>query len=357
MKFAFKTIASVAALGVAGIFATTGGAYACSGEDWQACKGKPWVDGDVMETPLGSKWWPNPLWGEGDQAGSTNWYTKPEVIARALGANQGEGKVFKLGHAYHAKMPLFGVRQFALRTPQPTGVTDGLGGNKITWNDEFLATEVGQVGTQFDGLGHIGVTMGKAGDLSAMRWYNGFTATEMANAYGLQKLGTEHLHPIVARGILIDVGAIWGKDMVAGDVILKEHIDKALDAQGMAGFEFMPGDAIVIRTGWEQHWEDPATYNAGAPGIGMEVARWIAEEVQAGVTVFDTWPGDAVPNPDPACAFCVHTFLQTRHGIVNQENAKLSELAAAQAWTFTYVYSPAPIQGATGSMGAPIAIR
>jgi kynurenine formamidase len=190
-----------------------------------------------------------------------------------------------------------------------------------------------------------------------MRWYNGFTAADMGSPYGLQKLGTEKLHPIIARGVLLDIAAIWGSDMKAGDVVAMEHINKALEAQGMAGFEFAPGDAIVIRTGWEQHWGDPATYNAGAPGIGMEVARWIAEDVQAGVTVFDTWPGDAVPNPDEACVFCVHTYLQTRHGIVNQENAKLSELAADGAYVFTYMYSPAPIAGATGSMGAPVALR
>ena len=89
----------------------------------------------------------------------------------------------------------------------------------------------------------------------------------------------------------------------------------------------------------------------------MEVARWIAEDVKAGVTGGDTWPVDAVPNPDPACAFCVHTYLQTRHGIVNQENMKLSELAADGVYVFTYMYSPAPIAGATGSMGAPVAIR
>ena len=86
-------------------------------------------------------------------------------------------------------------------------------------------------------------------------------------------------------------------------------------------------------------------------------ARWVAEDVKAGVTGGDTWPVDAVPNPDPACAFCVHQFLQTRHGIVNQENLKLSELAADGVYQFAYVYSPAPIQGATGSMGAPIAMK
>ncbi len=350
-----KLLAAAAAV-TFGVVAGGGSAAACSPEDWTGCKGKPWVDGDVMETPLGSKWWPHPIWGEGDEAGSTNWYTKPEVLARAMSANKGEGKVYKLGHAYTADMPLFGARKFSLRIPgTPTGGT--FGGNKIMWNDEFLATEVGQVGTQFDGLGHIGVQVGADGDKTEMRWYNGFTAAEMGGAYGLQKLGTEKLHPIVARGILIDIAAIWGSDMVAGDVVTMEHVNKALEAQGMAGYEFQAGDAIIMRTGWEQYWEDVPTYNGGAPGIGMEVARWIAEDVQAGVTGFDTWPGDAVPNPDEACIFCVHTYLQTRHGIVNQENMKLSELAADGVYEFTYVYSPAPIAGATGSMGAPIALR
>ena len=359
MKTLIRSITASAAMGVIGAMALGTSAMAeCNAENWKDCAGKPWVDGDTMDTPLGSKWWPNPRWGAGDEAGSTNWYTKPEVIQRAMAANAGNGKVYRLGHPYTADMPLFGARKFSLRIPGiPTGVGDGLGGNKVTWNDEFLATEVGQVGTQFDGLGHIGVTMGEPGDMGAMRWYNGFTATEMHNSYGLNKLGTEKLNPIVARGILIDVAAIWGSDMKAGDLITMEHVNKALEAQGMADFQFAEGDAIIIRTGWEQHWGDPATFNNGCPGIGMEVARWIAEDVQAGVTGFDTWPGDAVPNPDPGCVFCVHTYLQTRHGIVNQENMKLSELAADGVYVFTYMYSPAPIAGATGSMGAPIAIH
>ena len=56
----------------------------CSANNWKDCTGKPWADGNVMETPLGSKWWPHHLWGTGDEAGSTNWYSKPEVVLRAL---------------------------------------------------------------------------------------------------------------------------------------------------------------------------------------------------------------------------------------------------------------------------------
>ena len=326
----------------------------CTPDNWNDCAGKPWVNGDAMETPLGSKWWPNGLWGEGDESGSTNWYTKPEVVMRAL-AMVTEGKAAKLGHDYTSSMPLFGERQFSLRIPgTPTG--GAFGANKIMWNDEFLSTEIGQVGTQFDGLGHIGVQVGADGDKNEMRWYNGFSAQEMGNPYGLNFLGTEKLNPIIARGILLDIAAVRDAPMEAGDVVTMADVQAALEAQGMADYEPMPGDAILIRTGWERLWNDAPAFNNGCPGIGMEVARWIAETVQAGVTGFDTWPGDAVPNPDPACAFCVHQYLQARHGIVNQENLKLSVLADQGVYQFAYFYSPVPIKGATGSIGSPVAI-
>ena len=331
----------------------------CTPENWQGCKGKPWVDGDTMDTPMGSKWWPNEQWGEADEAGSTNWYTQPEVLKRALEASTGE-KVYKLGHPYTSEMPLFGARKYALRIPGlPTG--GPFGANSMVYNDEYVSTEIGQVGTQFDGLGHIGVQTGEAGDESEMRWYNGVTAAEMSadgrGSVGLQKLGTEKLHPIVARGVLLDIAALRGGPMEAGDEITMEDVRGALEKQGMADFEFQPGDALIFRTGWEEHWDDPAGYNEGEPGIGVEVARWAAEEVQAGLTGADTWAVEVVPNPDPACVFCIHSFLQTRHGIVNQENMVLSELAEDGTYVFTYVYSPVPFAGATGSPGAPIAIK
>jgi kynurenine formamidase len=337
---------------------STGVAWAeCSPENWQDCAGKPWVDGDKMETPLGSQWWPNALWGEGDEAGSTNWYTKPEVVLRAL-AEADQGKTYKLGHPYTADMPLFGSRQFVLRIPAtPTG--GPFGSNKIVWHDEFLATEVGQVGTQFDGLGHIGVQIGADGERDKMRFYNGFIEGEFATAYGLEKLGTEKLHPIVARGVLLDFAAARGVDVMnKGECATMDDVQAALDKQGMSDFQFMEGDAILFRYGWESHWDDPPTFNDGSPGICMDVARWLAEEVQAGVTGGDTWnTTDPVPYPDePTCVFCIHQYLQTRHGIVNQENLRLKQLADDEVYVFAYIYTPTPIAGATGSMGSPVAI-
>ena len=110
-----------AAAAVALCFTASGASAECSAENWKDCKGAPWVDGDVMETPLGSKWWPHPIWGEGDEAGSTNWYKKPAVVLRAFSMVQ-HGNTMKIGHEYTADMPLFGARKFSMRIPgNPTG--------------------------------------------------------------------------------------------------------------------------------------------------------------------------------------------------------------------------------------------
>ena len=144
MRTGTRTVAtSVLALALGG-FGSAAWADACDDGDWKACKGRPWVDGDVMETPMGSKWWPHPIWGAGDEAGSTNWYTKPEVVLRAISQIK-QGKVYRLGHEYHSKMPMFGERKWVLRIPAtPTG--GPVGSNNIVWHDEFLATEIGQAG-------------------------------------------------------------------------------------------------------------------------------------------------------------------------------------------------------------------
>jgi hypothetical protein len=91
----------------------------------------------------------------------------------------------------------------------------------------------------------------------------------------------------------------------------------------------------------------------------MEVARWLVEEVKPGVTGGDTWPWtDSVPYPDePACDFCIHTYLQTRHGIINHENLALKQLADAEVYVFTYIFNPLSIVGATSYIRASIAIK
>jgi kynurenine formamidase len=350
-----KLVACVATAGVLSLAAEA--AYAeCSAENWKDCEGKPWVIGKA-ETPIGERWWPSKLWGAGDEAGSTNWYTKAEVILRAV-AEADKGKVYKLGRNYEDGMPTFGGRVFELKMPS-VGSGGPLGANSVVYKDEIVTTQIGQVGTQFDGVGHIGVSVNGPNDTSDVRYYNGFKASDIVTETGLKNLGAEKLHPIVARGILLDIATLKGVEMLeAGYVITRADVDAALAKQGMADFQFMPGDGVIFHTGWGKLWmKDNEKFNSGEPGIGMEVAKWLSDEVQAGVVGADTWGTEAVPGEDPGCVFCAsHTHLVTRYGIVNQENMYLDDLIRDGVYTFAYVYSPMPIVGATGSAGAPIAI-
>jgi kynurenine formamidase len=307
----------------------------------------------AADTPIGPAWWPS-RWGSADEAGASNWIT-PEKVLTAVKLVR-TGKIYRLGRDYEAGMPLFGARAFVLRIPgAPTGGV--LGTNKVIWHDEFLATEIGQVGTQFDGLGHIGVATGEPDDKAAMRFYNGVTEAEMATATGLQKLGVEKVKPLVTRGIVLDMAGLKGRMLREGEEISVADLQAALMRQGLAEAVITPGDAVLIHTGWGSLWmKDNARYGAGEPGIGVEVAKWLAAK-QVVLIGADTWGVEVGPSPDAELAFPAHQELITKNGIFLQENLDLSALVAEQAWEFLYVFSPVPIKGATGSPGSPIAIR
>ena len=60
--------------------------------------------------------------------------------------------------------------------------------------------------------------------------------------------------------------------------------------------------------------------------------------------------------PDKNLAFVVPGELICKHGIFNHENLNFEGLIADRKYQFVYIFSPAPIKGATGSNGGPIAI-
>jgi kynurenine formamidase len=297
-------------------------------------------------------WWPS-RWGKDDEAGATNWVTPVRVLEATKLIRT--GKIYRIGRVYEQGMPLFGARAFSLRIPgTPTG--GPFGANKLIYHDEFLAAEIGQVGTQFDGLGHIGIQMGKDGDKNEMRYYNGFTEQEIGDGYGLKKLGVEKLNPIFCRCHLVDVAPLKGRPWDVGEEITVANVIEALRRANIAEGDIREGDGVMFNTGWGQLWmKNNERYNSGEPGIGLEVARWIASK---GLCVIgaDTWATEAVPNPDKNLAFPVHGELIAKHGIVNHENLTFDALLADRVYQFVYSFTPSPIKGATGSNGCPIAI-
>jgi Putative cyclase len=298
--------------------------------------------------------WPNAVWGKDDQAGGSNWIT-PDKVLEAVRLVK-TGKLYELGRVYEQSMPSFGQRTYSLISPgNPTYVFESA--NHIVANDEFLCTEIGQVGTQFDGPGHVGMRMTMAGGSVEDVYYNGFTGKEMYGPYGLKQLGIEHVKPIVTRGILVDVAGYKGvENLPARYEVTVADVRGALGREGLAEADLRAGDAVLFRYGWARFWNDPVKYETDPPGIGIDVAKWVAER-KASMVGSDQSGTEVQPNPDPQKIFPVHQELVTKNGIFNLENMKLDELAADGVYEFLFVFTPVPFKGATGSPGRPIAIR
>lgn len=306
------------------------------------------------QTREAGPWWPHPTWGAGDQAGASNWIT-PEKVLESVRLVR-TGKVYEIGQLYEKGMPVFGQRTYALISPaSPTYAFSTR--NRIVANDEFLCGEIGQVGTQFDGPGHIGMKLTMADGSVADVYYNGFTGADLYSPYGLRSLGVENVKPILTRGILVDLAGYKGLDHLPSryEVTLGD-VRGALARQGLAESELRPGDALLFRYGWARFWSEPAKYNTDPPGIGLEVARWVVAR-QLSMVGSDQSSTEVQPSPDPQLAFPVHQELIMKNGIFNLENLALDELARDAAYEFLFVFTPVRFKGATGSPGRPLAIR
>ena len=135
-------------------------------------------------------------------------------------------------------------------------------------------------------------------------------------------------------------------------------VKAALEKQGMADFQFMEGDAVLFRTGWGKYWKtDNDKFNSGEPGIGMEVARWLSDEVKAGLCGSDHLGerGRAQPGPRLRVLRAPAPADPPRHRQSGEHEPRGAR--RGRRVTFMYVYSPVPIAGATGSAGSPVAIN
>lgn len=306
------------------------------------------------QTKAKGPWWPHPIWGASDQAGASNWIDAEKVLQAMTMVKT--GNIYEMGQVYESGMPLFGERTYQLLSPgNPTG--GPFGDNKLVYNDEFITTEIGQVGTQFDGLGHIGTRMtfedGKEHDV----FYNGYTGEDIYSSYGLKQLGIEHIKPIITRGFIIDIASYKNIEVLPNSYeVTLEDVRGALKKQGLKETEFKDGDAIFFRYGWSKYWNDAEKYNVNAPGIGMEVAHWLVSKNVS--MIGGDQPGTEVePSSVSGAAFPVHQLLLNQNGILNLENLNFDSLMKDNVDRFLFIFTPVPFKGATGSPGRPIAIR
>ena len=308
--------------------------------------GPPAAEAQDAKNILGDKWWPSP-WGAEDEVGASNRITPAKVLEAAKLIKT--GKIYRLGMNLEAGIPLFGQRHLSITIPGgPTG--GPFGDQKLMYNDEMFSGEIGQVGSQFDGLGHIAAVVG-----NDIRYYNGLTQEQVGGAYGLKKLGIHNVKPFFTRGILLDVLSLKGGDRLPiGYVITVDDIKQTLAKQGTK--EPGEGDVVMFRTGHMKLWKkDNAEYNKGCPGPGETAARWLIERKIACVGG-DTWPVEAVPGENKDRPFACHVLLIPMNGIHIIENQYLEDLAQDKVYEFAWSFNPLPLVGATGSPGNSVAI-
>jgi kynurenine formamidase len=280
-------------------------------------------------------------WGATDERGSGNHQKAAAVMNAAKLIRTGE--VIEIGHVLSDKMPFFGTRRFdvhAKRTfmNQPS--------NRRGSNEEIVISEIGQVGTQFDGFAH---------QTHENSWYNCYKVDENTTRTGFAKLGVHNVGALFTRGVLIDVAAFKGVEMLPDTYeITVEDLEGALKKQNVA---LQAGDAVLINTGWNKLWaKDNARYVKSCPGLGVKAAEWLIarDPMLLGA---DNWPVEVSPNPDPHLSLPVHQLALVVNGVHLLENLKLDELAGKQVYEFAFVMQPLKIQGGSGSTVAPIAVR
>jgi kynurenine formamidase len=278
-------------------------------------------------------------WGAGDERGAAN-HMGPETVLKAARLIR-TGRVIELGQVLRSSMPL-GARHFDLYM-KPTG--PNVGSNRRGSNEELVVAEMGQVGTQFDGFTHQ--TIGDS-------LYNCFDMNETMTRTGFTRLGVENVGTLMTRGVLIDVAALKGVDMLPDRYeITVDDLQQALDRQGVA---LEPGDAVLIHTGWGVLWDtDADRFMASNPGIGVAAAQWLVERDPM-LLGADNQPVEVSPNPDPEVSLPIHQMMLVVHGIHLVERMRLDELAAAGVHEFAFVVQPLKIEGATGSTVVPVAI-
>jgi len=283
-------------------------------------------------------------YGADDTLGAINNLSPAKVVAAARLIKT--GKSYPLGVPTGRETPAYGPRTYQLTVTQlsdGTGAT--LGTNKATGNDDLINVWMG-IGSQIDGLGHMGTDH---------VYYNDTHASEFVTTEGLLKFGIDTLPPIVTRGVLLDMTKHYGMNPVTeGTAFNRKEIDAAAAAQGVA---LEKGDVVLFHTGWLDVAEsDPKRFMSGQPGLGVGGARYLAALGVVAVGA-DTWALEALPSEDPKTAFPVHPELLAKNGVYILENMDTRALAADNASEFLFVLGQPRFVGAVQAVINPVAIR
>ncbi len=298
------------------------------------------IPGKVSQSPFGPS----------DEMGMLNLMT-PETQAAAWAAAD-PTTIYDISVDYHVGMPSWDglgdptYQIWMSHTPQGSVNEDVLGlgaehNQHVTYSGDCIAMYT-HTGTHLDALNHFG--------LDGMVWNEVRADQELGSRHWL-KNGAEQLPPVIARGVLLDVAAAAGVDVLPDShCITADEIAAVMERQGT---EIRPGDVVLIRTGRMQLWHDNARYLHNEAGLDRGAAALLAES-GAMIIGADNVALEVMPSTDPSNWHPVHTYLLGECGIPIMENAYLEDIAAAQVWEFVLVGAGLRLRGATASPMRPM---
>jgi kynurenine formamidase len=287
-------------------------------------------------------------WGPDDEIGALNQVSETSVLDVLRRVSS--GKVYDLSVEIYVGMPGFGPRYqiWNAHTPQGTSVDNPL---KLTREQNELVTYSGSTismyahtGTHIDALAHFGLRG---------RIWNGFETNEHLGDHGWRKGGVEKYPPIIARGVLIDVAAAKGVDVLPESYgITVDDLKAALQRQGV---EVKKGDVVMVRTGRIKWFGDRDRYMHNTPGLTRESANYLAD-LGAIVIGADNLSTDVWPSKEKLNYIPVHSSMLTQRGVPIMQNVYLEELARDRVFQFAWIGVSLKLRGADGGPMRPIAL-
>jgi kynurenine formamidase len=182
---------------------------------------------------------------------------------------------------------------------------------------------------------------------------NGLRAGEQLGDRGWQVAGAEQIPPIVARGVLIDVVAAKGVEMLPdGYRITRRGLVHALERQQV---QLQPGDMVLIRTGRMRYDEDAASCMENPPCMGMSAAPFLVEEGGPMIVGADNLSFESFPAEDEGNYIPVHTCLLAEQGTSVRELVNLETLSRDGVCEFAFVGGSLQLRGSDGAPLRPVA--
>ncbi|MDB5512291.1 MAG: hypothetical protein JWR08_1774 [Enterovirga sp.] len=213
------------------------------------------------------------VWGENDQLGMLN-NISPEATVRAAELVR-SGRRFNLNLPLHLPLGVLGCGAHRRRTaPTVTLIKDDHSGLLI--RDEKIDDFYTQGSTQWDGLTHVGDP--------EYGFYNGVTDAEVTQREGTRN-GIEHYarFGISTRGVVVDLPLLFAARGRAWSPVGRQTVSASEleDCLAHAGIMLLPGDVLLVRTGWlelflnqSQEGRERVFRDREHSGLAGDLAMW-----------------------------------------------------------------------------------